>query len=141
MKVRTRKFISTMMAVVMLISMFPVSAFASEEDQGNTMPETQAEEIITTVEETEDEIIPEEVPAEEPEEYVDINDFIQAQDQQEAETRKTEAARRREETKKKIGEDGLQILAVIRKMAELKDQGIITEAEFEKKKRALLKRL
>lgn len=67
MKVRTRKFISTMMAVVMLISMFPVSAFASEEDQGNTMPETQAEEIITTVEETEDEIIPEEVPAEDTE--------------------------------------------------------------------------
>ena len=85
--------------------------------------------------------VPEEIPAEEPEEYVDINDFIQAQDQQEAETRKTEAARRREETKKKIGEDGLQILAVIRKMAELKEQGIITEAEFEKKKRELLKRL
>ncbi len=85
--------------------------------------------------------MPVEEPAEEPEEYVDINDFIQAQDQQEAETRKTEAARRREETKKKIGEDGLQILAVIRKMAEMKEQGIITEAEFEKKKRELLKRL
>ena len=94
--------------------------------------ETPAEEPVQPAEE---------IPAEEPEEYVDINDFIQAQDQQEAETRKTEAARRREETKKKIGEDGLQILAVIRKMAEMKEQGIITEAEFEKKKRELLKRL
>ncbi len=106
--------------------------------------ETPAEEPVQPAEEipAEEPVQPaEEIPAEEPEEYVDINDFIQAQDQQEAETRKTEAARRREETKKKIGEDGLQILAVIRKMAEMKEQGIITEAEFEKKKRELLKRL
>ena len=106
--------------------------------------ETPAEETVQPAEEipAEETVeMPVEEPAEEPEEYVDINDFIQAQDQQEAETRKTEAARRREETKKKIGEDGLQILAVIRKMAEMKEQGIITEAEFEKKKRELLKRL
>ena len=108
------------------------------------MEETPAEEPVQPAEEipAEEPVeMPVEEPAEEPEEYVDINDFIQAQDQQEAETRKTEAARRREETKKKIGEDGLQILAVIRKMAEMKEQGIITEAEFEKKKRELLKRL
>ena len=106
--------------------------------------ETPAEETVQPAEEipAEETVeMPVEEPAAEPEEYVDINDFIQAQDQQEAETRKTEAARRREETKKKIGEDGLQILAVIRKMAEMKEQGIITEAEFEKKKRELLKRL
>ena len=106
--------------------------------------ETPAEEPVQPAEEipAEETVeMPVEEPAAEPEEYVDINDFIQTQDQQEAETRKTEAARRREETKKKIGEDGLQILAVIRKMAEMKEQGIITEAEFEKKKRELLKRL
>lgn len=82
-----------------------------------------------------------EVPAEEPEEYMDIDDFIRAQDEQEAQSRREKAAARREEVKQKIGDDGLQILAVIRKMSELKDQGIITEAEFEKKKRELLKRL
>ena len=37
--------------------------------------------------------------------------------------------------------DEPNILAVIRKMAELRDQGIITSSEFEKKKRELLKRL
>ena len=32
-------------------------------------------------------------------------------------------------------------LALIKKLAELKDQGIITQAEFEEKKAALLKRI
>ncbi|MBQ3390670.1 MAG: SHOCT domain-containing protein [Firmicutes bacterium] len=82
-----------------------------------------------------------EAPAAEPEEYPDIDDFIRAQDEQEAQARREKAEARREEVKQQIGEDGLQILALIRKMAELRDQGIITNAEFEKKKRELLKRL
>ena len=80
-------------------------------------------------------------PEEEPEEYMDIDDFIRTQDEQEAQARKEAAAARREEVKEQIGESGLEILAVIRRMSELKEQGIITQAEFEKKKRELLKRL
>ena len=80
-------------------------------------------------------------PEAEPEEYMDIDDFIRTQDEQEAQARKEAAAARREEVKEQIGESGLEILAVIRRMSELKEQGIITQAEFEKKKRELLKRL
>ena len=87
---------------------------------------------------------PAEEPApeeEEPEEYVDVEDFIRTQDAQAEAAKERAEARRREEVKKQIGNDGLQTLAVIRKMAELRDQGIITDAEFEKKKKELLKRL
>ena len=72
---------------------------------------------------------------------MDIDDFIRTQDEQEAQARKEAAAARRKEVKEQIGESGLEILAVIRRMSELKEQGIITQAEFEKKKRELLKRL
>lgn len=109
-------------------------------------PEAAAEPAEEPVAEAAPE--PAEIPAaeepaaeEEPEEYMDIDDFIRTQDEQEAQARKEAAAARREEVKEQIGESGLEILAVIRRMSELKEQGIITQAEFEKKKRELLKRL
>ena len=61
MKVRAKKTLSLLMALVMLISMFPVSAFATEDSYGTTAPETQVE---GTVEPVVEEVVEE--PAEEP---------------------------------------------------------------------------
>lgn len=50
MKKTTNRFLAVLLTIVMIVSMFPVSAFASEEgDSGSTAPDFVVESNVETV--------------------------------------------------------------------------------------------